>query len=67
MTMAAGIQRFADHCFYNNNNNSSILKEYEIITLTYNAKACRLDLLCFCACKEPEYNCQCDPTRQYEG
>ncbi len=27
----------------------AVMKEYEIITLKYNGKACRLYLLCFCA------------------
>ncbi len=30
----------------------AVLKEYEIIMLKYNGKACRLDLLCFCASKD---------------
>ncbi len=29
-----------------------VLKEYEIIMLKYNGKACRLDSLCFCAPKD---------------
>ncbi len=29
--------------------NASTLKEYEIITLIYNRKSCRLDVLLFCA------------------
>ncbi len=28
---------------------SNIFKEYEIITLIYNRKSCRLDVLLFCA------------------
>ncbi len=27
----------------------AVMKEYEIITLKYKIKTCRLDLLCFCA------------------
>ncbi len=27
----------------------AVMKEYEIITLKYNGKACKLYLLCFCA------------------
>ncbi len=43
-------QLYAACCF--SNGDLAVLKEYDLITLKYNGKACSLDLLCFCASKD---------------